>query len=104
MTSRLLVRPDTSANAPRVHEITPANAGWRYVGFEVLDLAPGQALARELPDREQCLVLLSGRAGVRVAGKDFGTLGARASPFGGKPFAVYVPPKGRGGGHGRDRV
>ena len=93
MTSRLLVKPDLSANGPQVHLVTPQSAGWRYVGFEVFDLAPGQTLARRLPDREQCLVLLSGRANVRVASEDFGTLGNRTSPLAGKPFAVYVPPR-----------
>ncbi|HYL01436.1 MAG TPA: 5-deoxy-glucuronate isomerase [Steroidobacteraceae bacterium] len=93
MSSRLLVRPDLSANAPQVHRITPQSAGWRYVGFEVFDLAPGQALARRLAEREQCLVLLSGTATVRVADEDFGALGTRPSPFAGKPFAVYVPPR-----------
>lgn len=93
MTSRLLVKPDLSANAVQVHRITPQSAGWRYVGFEVFDLAPGQALAWRLPDREQCLVLLSGTATVRVDDRDFGTLGARAQPLAGKPFAVYVPPR-----------
>ena len=93
MISRLLVKPDLSAGAPQVHRITPESAGWRYVGFEVLDLAPGQTLARSLPEREQCLVLLSGRATVRVDATDFGAIGARESPFGGKPFAVYVPPR-----------
>jgi 5-deoxy-glucuronate isomerase len=93
VTSRLLIRPDLSANAAQVHGVTPQSAGWRYVGFEVFDLAPEQTLARRLPDREQCLVLLSGTASVRVAGEDFGALGARANPFAGKPFAVYVPPR-----------
>lgn len=93
MISRLLVKPDLSAGAPQVHRITPESAGWRYVGFEVLDLAPGQTLARLLPEREQCLVLLSGRATARVGETDFGAIGARANPFGGKPFAVYVPPR-----------
>ena len=93
MTSRLLVKPDLSANAPQVHRITPASAGWRYVGFEVVDLGPGQTLARRLPDREQCLVLLSGRARVRVETEDFGVIGARENPFAGRPFAVYVPPR-----------
>lgn len=93
MTSRLLVRPDLSANATHVQRITPQSAGWRYVGFEVVDLAPGQTLARLLHDREQCLVLLSGTAAVRVGSEDFGTIGARASPFAGKPFALYVPPR-----------
>ncbi len=93
MTSRLLVRPDLSANALQVHRITPESAGWRYVGFEVFDLAPRQTLARALPDREQCLVLLSGSASVRVATEDYGAIGARQNPFTGKPFAVYVPPR-----------
>ena len=93
MTSRLLVRPDLSANAPHVHRITPQSAGWRYVGFEVFDLAPGQSLERSFEDREQCLLLLSGRASVRVARRDLGPIGAREDPFAGKPFAVYVPPR-----------
>ena len=93
MTSRLLVKPDLSAGAAQVHRITPESAGWRYVGFEVLDLAPGETLARRLPAREQCLVLLSGRATARVDETDFGAIGARENPFLGKPFAVYVPPR-----------
>ena len=93
MTSRLLVRPDLSANAPHVHRITPETAEWRYVGFEVIDLAPRQTLERALEDREQCLLLLSGRATVQVAGRDLGPIGARENPFAGKPFAVYVPPR-----------
>jgi len=93
VTSRLLVRPDLSANAPHVHRITPESAGWRYIGFEVIDLAPRQSLERVLEDREQCFLLLSGRATVRVAGRDFGSIGARENPFAGKPFAVYVPPR-----------
>lgn len=92
MTSKLLVKPDLSAGAAHVHRITPQSAGWRHVGFEVVDLVPRQTLVRALPDREQCLVLLSGTATVR-AREDFGALGARASPFAGMPFAVYVPPR-----------
>jgi len=93
VTSRLLVKPDLSPTAAHVHRVTPESAGWRYVGLEVLDLAPGQTLTRELPDREQCLVLLSGTVTLRVAEEDFGAIGARETPFGGKPFAVYVPPR-----------
>lgn len=93
MTSRLLVRPDLAANAAHVQRITPESAGWRYVGFEVVDLAPGQTLVRVLPDREQCLVLLSGTATVRVGSEDFGPIGGRPNPFAGKPFALYVPPR-----------
>lgn len=93
MSSALLIKPDLSANAPEVHRITPRSAGWRYVGFEVLDLAPGERLERQVADREQCLVLLSGRAAVSVDGKRHGAFGGRATPFEGNPFAVYLPPR-----------
>jgi 5-deoxy-glucuronate isomerase len=92
VSSPLLIKPDLSPAAPQVHRITPASAGWRYVGFEVFDLGPQQSLERHAPEREQCLVLLSGRASVRVNDQHFGTLGRRRTPFDGKPFAVYVPP------------
>jgi 5-deoxy-glucuronate isomerase len=91
MSASLLVKPDLSAAAAQVHRITPESAGWRYVGFEVFDLAPGRPFERTVAGRELCLVLLSGRAGVVVAGEDFGTVGQRRTPFEGKPFAVYVP-------------
>jgi 5-deoxy-glucuronate isomerase len=89
----LLVRPEGAG--AHVHRITPQSAGWRYVGFEVVDLPAGQQLERSLPDREQCLVLLSGQASLRVDELEFGVRGARTSPFEGRPFALYVPPRGR---------
>ncbi len=91
MSASLLVKPDLSPAAARVHRITPESAGWGYVGFEVFDLQPRQRLERESSGREQCLVLLSGRASVSVDGQGFGTVGTRGSPFEGKPFAVYAP-------------
>jgi 5-deoxy-glucuronate isomerase len=93
VTSALLVKPDLSPTASQVHRVTPQSAGWRYVGFEVFDLAAAQALVRELPDREQCLVLLSGRASVQVATEHFGVIGRRENALGGKPYAVYAPPR-----------
>jgi 5-deoxy-glucuronate isomerase len=89
----LLVKPDLAPGAPQVHRITPQSAGWEYVGFEVFDLDAGEKLERTSPDREQCFVLVSGEAAVRVNGKDLGTIGPRANPFDGRPFAVYVPPR-----------
>jgi 5-deoxy-glucuronate isomerase len=93
VTASLLVKPDLSPGARQVHRITPESAHWRYVGFEVFDIAPGQTLTRELPEREQCLVLLSGRATVSADARDLGVIGERNDAFGGKPFAVYVPPR-----------
>jgi 5-deoxy-glucuronate isomerase len=93
MSATLLVKPDLSAGAPQVHRITPQSAGWEYVGFEVFDLRPGERLSRVSPDRELCLVLLSGEATVRVNGADLGVVGPRPNPFDGRPYAVYLPPR-----------
>ena len=91
MSASLLVKPSLAVGGGQVHRITPDTAGWRYVGFEVFDLLPGQRLERRLAEREQCVVVLSGRVSVEVDGQGFGTLGLRQSPFDGKSFAVYVP-------------
>jgi 5-deoxy-glucuronate isomerase len=95
MSASLLVKPSRAAADGQIHRITPASAGWRYVGFEVFDLADGQRLERTLPAHEQCLVLLSGRASVSVDGSDMGTIGARATPFEAPPHALYAPPRAR---------
>jgi len=86
--SKLLRRP---AAANPVHSVTPENAGWSYVGFEVHDLRKGEVLRAETGDREVCIVMVYGRADVAASGKDFGHIGERSSPFFGEPWAVYVP-------------
>ena len=47
MTSRLLVKPSAMSASGAVHRITPESAGWSYVGFEVLDLRPGEQAVRQ---------------------------------------------------------
>jgi 5-deoxy-glucuronate isomerase len=91
MNDSLLIKP--SLTGGQVHRITPESAAWNYVGFEVFDLPEAHRLERHMSEREQCLVLLSGRASVCVDGQPFGELGARTSPFEGKPFALYAPPR-----------
>jgi 5-deoxy-glucuronate isomerase len=75
--------------------VTPASAGWSYVGFDLYELRPGEEAAAETGDREVCLVLIAGRASIIAGDKDFGVVGERLSPFNGKPHSIYVP----GGGH-----
>ena len=89
--SPLLRHPDKPDAEHRVHHVTPQNAGWTYVGFEVFDLVAGQTLARETGDQEICLVILSGKAKISGGGTDFGLLGERSSVFDGLPWSVYVP-------------
>jgi 5-deoxy-glucuronate isomerase len=90
---KLLRKPALAGSGAPVHQVTPETAGWQYLGFEVFDLEERQTLTRQLADREQCFVLLSGRARVHVNEEDLGVLGARSGPFAGKPFALYAPPR-----------
>ncbi len=89
--SPLLRRPTAPDAEGCIHRVTPDNACWSYVGFEVLDLRPGQVIARRTGATEVCLVLVAGRAVVRVGAQNFGTIGERTSPFDGLPWSVYVP-------------
>ncbi len=87
--SNLRIRP--TATSGRVTHVTPASAGWTYVGFDLHKLAKGAGAEGTDAARETCLVLISGRARITADGKDFGLIGERMSPFDGKPASVYVP-------------
>ena len=63
----LLVKSRAPDRDGQVLSVTPESAGWRYVGFEVFRLQPGQELQRSTGDREVCAVILSGRSAVRTA-------------------------------------
>ncbi len=75
-------------------EITPASAGWSYVGFEACRLREGEEIVRSTAGREACVVMLSGRADVKFGGEEWGGIGGRASVFDGPSDSVYVPPGG----------
>jgi 5-deoxy-glucuronate isomerase len=88
----LKVRPTAPDAGGRVIDITPASAGWKYVGFEVRRLAAGQRASFAFPDRETCVVVLAGKADVAAGEARFAGVGGRASVFeDAAPGAVYVP-------------
>lgn len=87
--SRLLSKPKGTHGL--VQHITPENAGWTYVGFDLQRLRPGENVSAKTGDREVCLVFISGKGQVFAGGADLGELGERMSPFEGKPHSVYVP-------------
>ncbi len=91
MASPLLVKPGTPDGDGRIHAITPESAGWSYVGFEVYDLPAGRTVMRETDGNEVCIVVMAGRVKVASGGRDFGTIGERASVFEGLPWSLYVP-------------
>ncbi len=87
--SRLLVKP---ASGSQVQNITPRNAGWGYVGFEVYDLKAGENLSLQQDGRELCLVVLTGTASIQVGDQSWSNLGGRSSVFEDRaPGAVYLP-------------
>jgi 5-deoxy-glucuronate isomerase len=86
---KLLVKP--KAGEGRIVSVTPASAGWTYVGFDLWKLRQGQTAKAESKDRETCLVFVSGKGRVTVGAQDLGVIGERMSPFEGKPWSVYVP-------------
>ena len=88
--SELHRRP--AGTSGKVHDITPASAGWTYVGFGLYRLGPGEEAAEATGEREAMLVLVEGRAEVAASGTDFGELGGRMDVFERtKPWSVYVP-------------
>src|SRR5271157_4500198 len=89
--SKLLVHPQNGADGVG-HRITPASAGWRYVGFETRTLKEGAKSKLDTGGEEVCVVILSGKARVTASGFDSGTIGERASVFDGLPWSVYLPP------------
>jgi 5-deoxy-glucuronate isomerase len=89
--SKLLIHPSASDDGAG-HRITPASAGWRYVGFETRTLKRGAHVKLHTAKTEVCVVVLSGKARVAANGFDSGTIGDRANVFEGLPWSAYLPP------------
>ena len=68
--SKLLISPNSKGS--KIHNITPENANWFYVGFDVYDLSEGEEITGGSKEREFCIVLLSGSAFFSTSKKNFG--------------------------------
>jgi 5-deoxy-glucuronate isomerase len=88
--TRLLLRP--FGRHGKVHEVTPASAGWRYVGFSLWRLRQGEIAREATGDREVILVMVEGRARLSGMGRDWGVLGQRMDVFEKTPpHCLYLP-------------
>lgn len=91
--SKLLRKP--TGNHGKVHDITPDDAQWGYVGFGLYELLLGDVARENTGNTEVILVLVEGKAEISANGKVFGELGDRMSVFEKKPpHVVYVPAGG----------
>lgn len=76
----------------KVHEITPASAGWRYVGFSLYRLKAGDKASETTGDNEVILVVVEGKVSISGAGQDWGVLGDRMNVFEkSPPHCLYLP-------------
>lgn len=88
--TNLLRKPKDASG--KVHDVTPKDAGWGYVGFGLYRLKPGESAAEKTGETEVILVLVEGKADISGGGKAFGELGDRMNVFERKPpHCVYVP-------------
>lgn len=75
-----------------IHDISPDDAGWGYVGFTVHRLTPGDKVSAQTGTREVILVLVEGKAAVVAGGEDYGEMGERMNVFERtSPHCLYVP-------------
>ena len=89
MPSKLLVK---AAPGKEIAAVTPQSAGWDYVGFAAYRLKAGESVSFTDPNREACLVVLTGKARVWAGSVDCGEMGKRNSVFDDMaPDAAYVP-------------
>ena len=86
-----LLRHPTAAHG-KVHDITPSDANWGYVGFALYRLAPGERASEATGDNEAILVIVEGKAQITASGQDWGELGDRMDVFEKTPpHCLYVP-------------
>ena len=81
-----------TSESGNIQHISPQNAGWEYVGFDVWQLKAGESITLPSDERERCLVLVAGLASVKAADSFFYRIGQRMSPFERIPaYSVYLP-------------
>ncbi len=87
--SELLLKSQIGTLRQRV---TPASAGWHYVGVCVHQLPANESLHWQEQGKELCVVIVTGTANVSVAQTNWQGVGGREDLFADQaPGAVYVP-------------
>ncbi len=87
----LVVHPGTSRDPDVVVEVTPEQAGWEYIHFQVRRLPAQGTWQWETGDYELALVLLRGDVGVASSRGEWPSIGTRKDVFAEPPSALYLP-------------
>ncbi|HMA38138.1 MAG TPA: 5-deoxy-glucuronate isomerase [Chloroflexia bacterium] len=87
----LVIHPGNAADSDVVVAVTPEQAGWEYLSFQVRRLAAGQAWDFQTGEHELALVPLGGTFGVESDRGAWAGVGGRHDVFGGLPHALYLP-------------
>lgn len=88
----ILVKPNLCSEDPDlILSITPAQAGWDYISFQVRKLDQGQIWSFATGENELALVNLSGRYTVDSNQGRWLGIGARKDVFAGAAHALYLP-------------
>jgi len=88
----ILVRPQTHAADPGcLLSITPAEAGWDYISFQIRRLEAGQSWSFASGENELAVVNLTGRYHVTSNRGEWSDIGGRANVFAGAAHALYLP-------------
>lgn len=89
--SRWLHRPQDEGKI--ITSITPEQAGWQYLGFEVHRLDPDEVWSKPAQQGlETAVVLLGGQCTIEAQGERWEHVGRRMSVWSGLPWALYLPP------------
>jgi len=88
----LLIRPRIEGEEPGlITRVTPKEAGWELLHFEVRRLARGQSWEDHTQEGEAAFVLLGGRCSIRSNRGEWPNVGRRPNVFSGMPYALYLP-------------
>jgi 5-deoxy-glucuronate isomerase len=89
-TDRLLRRPSAPDADGLIQSIEPAPPEWTWSSFKTFRLDGGGRIEDAAADSERLLIVLEGRASVRLDGRDAGLVGLRESVFDGPPAGLVL--------------
>jgi 5-deoxy-glucuronate isomerase len=88
----ILVRPTHDPRDPDlILAISPEQAGWDYISFQVRRLATGQQWSFSSGENELAIVNFTGRYSVTSNRGEWHGIGGRTSVFAGAAHALYLP-------------